>query len=368
MKPHASSHVINYRRPWWRTARSWWPLLVVVFFGWLSVFLSERGGTYHVMGGTVERVFERVAPLESGRVTQVYVEVGDPVKAGDVIAQLDTRILDAEVAALHERMVHSRMQARLNALTLERQFANAVHEAESTLSDAEFAQKYAEVDQGLVEKEIQGMEALFQGPLIEARTLTAMKLRDRALKEQLKIAPGRLAVLKAEVTRAQEQQRHAQELLAAVEVLVSKANEETAVAHLNARKEGYTLRAFQNGTVAERRYQPGEVVPAGESIASLLIDGPRRIIGFLPESNRREIRVGTNARILPSVSLGNSGIISAHVVQISPAVESLPEQLSPIRGQVLRGRRVTFMLDERVDLTPGERVSIELLANEPGPF
>ena len=106
--------------------------------------------------------------------------------------------------------------------------------------------------------------------------------------------------------------------------------------------------------------QPGDVVQPGIPIVSILVDGPSRIEGFLPESNLSSIAVGTPANIYPTVSMRDVGVITGSVTQISPAVYSLPGRASPIRGQVVRGRRVTFELDEQVELVPGETVSIEI--------
>jgi len=77
--------------------------------------------------------------------------------------------------------------------------------------------------------------------------------------------------------------------------------------------------------------------------------------------------VGTLANIYPSVSGNRAGVIPAHVTQISPAVYSLPERVSPIRGQLVRGRRVTFALEREATLVPGETVSIEIKSSLFGP-
>ena len=91
-----------------------------------------------------------------------------------------------------------------------------------------------------------------------------------------------------------------------------------------------------------------------------MIQGPIRVVGFLPESDLSAVAIGTPAKIYPTVSLRETGVISGRVAQISPAVYSLPERASPIRGQVVRGRRVVLELDEEANLIPGETVSIEI--------
>lgn len=137
-------------------------------------------------------------------------------------------------------------------------------------------------------------------------------------------------------------------------------DQEEAVNLLNVRREGYTLRALQDGVVAQVDRRQGDVVDSGIPIASILVDGPSRIVGFLTENNLSAMEVGTVANIYPTASISDVGVVTAHVVQVSPAVYSLPERVSPIRGQVVRGRRVTLALDEEIQLVPGETVSIEI--------
>jgi HlyD family secretion protein len=352
------SHVTKYRRPWWKGARQWWPLLVFVTVSICAVLLYSNGGKYRVMSGTAERIVDTIAPLETARIVSINMEVGDRVKAGDVLAQLDTSIIDAESAVLKEHILQSRVESQLEQLTLERQFASALQEAEQALRDTEMAFKINTVKHEALLEEIARLEPLFNQQLIEMETLVAKKAEERILRETLRLAPTNIRAHQAEVARAKLQQTSALKRLAEMKIIVTA--EEEAVNLLNIRKEGYTLRALQDGVISQVDLRAGDVVESGGTIASLLVDGPSRIVGFLPESNLSAIAIGTPANIYPSVSIRETGVVAAHVVQISPAVYSLPERVSPIRGQVVRGRRITLELDENVLLVPGETVSIEL--------
>jgi multidrug resistance efflux pump len=354
------SHIATYKRPWWKGANQWWPLLVFVGFLFLAVFLHSKGGQYRVLTGTAERVIERIAPLESARVISVAVEVGDIVKAGDVIAQLDTSIIDAESAVLKERIMQARLEAKLEQLTLERQFEKARQDAEQALRQAELEFKVNQIEHRALAKEVERMEPLLEQQLIDAGVLASMKSRETVLREILKLGPENINVLQAQVQHAKDQQDAALLRLNDINEFTSATMEEEAVTLINIRRDGYTLRAQQDGVIADVEHRAGDVVDSGEAIASVLLDGPVRIVGFLTEGNLSDIQVGTAAKIYPSVSIRTSGIIPAHVTQVSPAVYSLPDRASPVRGQVVRGRRVTFELDEQRALVPGETVSIEI--------
>ena len=356
------SHVTQYRRPWWKGISQWWPLLVFVAFILIAVALYSNGGKYRVITGTAERVVETISPLETARIVKVHVKVGDRVEAGDIIAQLDTAIIDAESAVLKERIIQSRLESQLEQLTLERQFASAHQEAQQALRDAQMQFKIDTVEHDALVEEIARLEPLLQQQLIDAGVLVAKKARERVLREILTLSPDNIAALQAQVQRSELQKQSALARLKEMEALVDSnaEDQQEAVNLVNIRKDGYTLRALQSGVISEVEGRAGDVVEAGASIATILIDGPSRIVGFLTENNLSSVAIGTPANIYPTASVRDVGVVQAHVVQVSPAVYSLPERVSPIRGQVVRGRRVILALEDEVQLVPGETVSIEI--------
>lgn len=358
-----SSHVTKYRRPWWKFARNWWPLLVFVLIVLMAYSLYRNGGKYRVMSGTAERIIESVSPLETARITELVVEVGDRVKAGDVIVQLETAIIDAEGAVLRQQIEQSSLETRLEQLTLERQFSSALQDAEQALREADMEYKLSKVEHAALVEEIKRLEPLFNQQLIQAELFVTKKAREEVLGESLKLMPANLEALKAEVARAEAQKASAMARLGEMNEAVSEEKANEAIKLLEARRDRYTLRAQRDGVVSGIEHQPGDVVQTGVPIVSILVDGPIRIVGFLPENNLSSISIGTTANIYPTVSMSEIGVISARVAQISPAVYSLPGRASPIRGQAVRGRRVTFELEEQVALVPGETVSIEIEAS-----
>lgn len=354
------THVTKYRRPWWKLSRNWWPLLVFIVVAAMAVYLYNHGGQYRVMSGTADRVIESVSPLETARIRELAVELGDRVKAGDIIAQLETAIIDAEGAVLRQKIEQSSLETRLEQLTLERQFASSLQDAEQALREADMEYKLSKVEHDALVEEIKRLEPLFNQQLIQAELFVTKKAREEVLGESLKLMPANLKALKAEVARAEAQKASAMARLGEMNEAVSAEKANEAINLLEARRDRYTLRAQRDGVILRIDHQPGDVVQTGVPIVSILVDGPIRIVGFLPENNISAITVGTPAKIYPTVSLGEVGVIKARVAQISPAVYSLPGRASPIRGQTVRGRRVTFDLEEQVALVPGETVSIEI--------
>lgn len=360
-----TTHVTQYKRAWWKGIGQFWPLLVFVFFIFLAAFLYSNGGKYRVMTGTAERVVENVASLESARVASIHVKIGERVESGTVIARLDTSIIDAENAVQKERIMRARLEAKLEKLTLERQFSTTLQEAESSLREAELSLSLTAVEHDALVKEIARLEPLLEKRLVSAESFSAKRARESVLRETMKLMPDHINALTADVDLAMEQKTSALARMEEMEESLTTATDAQgeAIKLLNVRRDSYTLRAQQEGVVSEIEREPGEVVEPGGTIASLLVTGPIRVVGFLPENDISAVAIDTPANIYPTVSMNETGIIPARVTQISPAVYSLPERASPIRGQIVRGRRVVLELDVDANLIPGETVSIEIKSN-----
>ena len=73
------------------------------------------------MSGTVESLREQAAPLETARLKAVHVIVGQEVRAGQLLVEMDTSILDAELV--------------MEKLQEDRRFASAMADVETALQD-----------------------------------------------------------------------------------------------------------------------------------------------------------------------------------------------------------------------------------------
>lgn len=360
--PSREIHLTRYRRPWWRSVQQYWPLAIFLAVALLAAVLYSRGGKYRVMSGTAERLVENVAPLESARIARIHVEVGDHVKAGDVIAELDTTVVDAENAVQKERIFRARLEAQLDQLSLDRQFSVTLQEAQTSLREARLELRLAEAEHAALAKEIERLEPLVEKRLVSVESFAAKQARESVLRETLVSMPEHIAALETDVQRAEEQAESAKARMGEMEEILANATDAQgeAIKLLELRREGFTLRAQQDGVIAQIDHQPGDVVEAGGTIASILIQGSIRVVGFLPENDLSAVAPGTPATVYPTVSLRETGTLPARVAQISPAVYSLPERVSPIRGQIVRGRVIVLELMKEAKLVPGETVSIEI--------
>lgn len=213
-----------------------------------------------------------IATKFSGRITALLADEGEWVHAGQIVARMDTRDLEAELAREEARIGEAERNRDQVRADLDRQKALLL----------------------LAERVFRRAAALFQsgnGP-----------------KEVLDQRQAQLAVAHAELEAAQAR-------LGRAGRAVEAAREDAALTRVNI--AGNALTAPVEGRIEYRLGSPGEVMSAGGKVFTMLDTASIHMDVFLSTALAGRIRVGTEARILP----GN--------LQSPP----LPAQVSMIAGE-----------------------------------
>lgn len=203
--------------------------------------------------GRIEVQRVDVSTKIAGRVATITAREGDRVEAGQVIATMDETEIRAELAAAKasvERAIQGIAQAR--ATTASRQADLALAEVQlrraTNLRERDFASQ-AEADQRLAARDV---------------------------------AAAAVEAAKATIGDAQAAQK------------VAEAN----AAQIEARIADMTLKAPVSGRVEYRLVEPGEVIPVGGKVVTLLDLTDVYMTVFLPTSSVGKVRLGGEARII----------------------------------------------------------------------
>jgi HlyD family secretion protein len=203
--------------------------------------------------GRIEAERVDVALKFSGRIIDVLVDEGQMVAAGDVIAQIDSTELRAQVRAARAATRQAWQElAQAKALVVQR-------EGELAYAKAEFER---------------------------AQTLAA---RGYSSRESVDLRRSQEITAGAALNTARAQIASAE---AAIEV--SEAN----VAALMANLADYTLTAPRSGRVQYRMAEPGEVLAAGGKVVSLLDLTDVYMDVYLPTDDAGRLRLGAEARLI----------------------------------------------------------------------
>jgi len=346
-----------------------WPFLIWLAAVVVLVYLHARGTRFGGMTGTVETVEELVAPLKTARLTSIDVSVGQHVRAGDVIARMDTATVEAEIATAKAEQQEAQTSIagyQQNILRLAQQFDEAIKDAEAELLrvKTDNGSDLAELTE--LRKEQERREALAAQNLIGMEDVSALRPRIAGLEQRVAAYPGLLAIHQRRIDAATAERKDLKRWLRLKDngeisdVIEEKKRARDAIidaqlAALELQLDNHTLVASRDGVVAQIGARPGDVIQAGQEIVRLVSEKSNRILGFLPEVFLGSVKEGQKAVIWRE---RDGRRMDATVVSIAPDVRALPGRITPIRGQVVRGRRIVLMVEGSHDLIPGETVRI----------
>jgi len=217
----------------------------------------------------------RVGARSSGKVERLHTNIGDVVKKGQVIAEIEKADLEAKV---HQREAELRLvEAKLSAI-------KALRPREIEKAEAEVAQWRASVV--LYEKDLARQEELLQ------QDFTSQQACDRA-REQLAVSQARLASAREalELARAgyEEDRKQASAEIERAAAVLADAKVQLSYA---------TITAPIDGVIASVSTQEGETVAAGLNAPTFvtIVDlGRLQVDTFVDEVDIGKVQVGQEA-------------------------------------------------------------------------
>ena len=233
--------------------------------------------------GRIEADLVDVSPKLAGRVAEIRVREGDLVKAGDVLAVMDTAELRAQLA-------------RADA---------AVASAEASVGVAAAQVKEAKARLALAQSEQARAETLGERDVISRVNLDVKRT-------ETQLAEASLAA--AEATRLSKER--------GVEA------EAAARAEIAARIADSTLHATGPARVLYRLAQPGEIVGSGGKILTLIGLDEVYMEFFLSATDAPRVVIGDEARIVADIAPGQS--VPATVIFVSPQAQFTPKQVETL--------------------------------------
>jgi HlyD family secretion protein len=294
--------------------------------------------------GTVEATEAHLGFSLPGRVAEITAVEGRAVRAGDELARLDTRDLDAQVAAARADVEAAR------ATLAELESGARPQEVAST----EAALRAASSRAAEAEENAARATTLFEGGAISRQA------RDRAWAER---DMARAAADQAEEALALVREGPRREVLQ-----VARARLEQARARLEttevARSNGVVTAPF-DGVVTIRHREPGEAVGAGAPVVTLIDLDDRWVRIYIPEDRMGGVTLGAPASIVSDTYPDRT--VEGEVVFIGSEAEFTPRnvQTEEERIRLVYPVKVRIIGDAEVILKPGLPADVTLRTEGP---
>jgi len=231
--------------------------------------------------GTVEaRYTYRIGPTLAGRVKRVDVDVGDKVRAGQVLGEMDPVDLDDRVAALDAALKSA--EANVSA-------------AEAQAQDAAARKAYAEI-------QAQRYEQLLQARTVSEESLDAKQQERQVTEAGLATAHANLEAARQEMAR----------IAAELDALIKQ-------------RADLRLIAPMDGLVVARDAEPGTTVVAGQSVIEVVDPGSLWINVRFDQLNASGLQSGLSGHIVLRSQGGQ--VLAGRVLRVEPLADSVTEEI-----------------------------------------
>ena len=273
-------------------------LVVGGFFLWQWLSKPALPPGFADGNGRLEAKQIDIAAKYPGRIKAVFADEGDTVKAGQIVAKMDTEPLEAQLREAEAQI----MEAQDNRRTALAEVA--VKKSELAYSDKQYKRSKELVVRGAVSE------------------------------QEMDIDLSRMEVARSALLGAQAQAVRTQSAIDAA----------TAVAErLKAEIRDSVLRAPVRGRIQERIAEPGEVLGGGGKVLTLVDLSNVYMYVFLPEKIAGKVALGSEARIL--LDAVPEYPIRAVVSYVSPTAQFTPKTVETAEERHNLTFRVKLQLD-----------------------
>lgn len=301
-------------------------LAVLATLVWLEMRPTGLGEGFASGNGRIEATEIDVATKLPGRVVEIDVDEGDFVQPGQVLARMDTEVLQAQL-----NQAGAQVRQAENAILTARALV-AMRESEKSTAEAVVHQRQAELTAAT--KRHQRTEILV------ARNAMARQQLDDDLatrqSAQAALAASRSQVLTAEagIAAAKSQVIEAESALEA-----AKASE----SRLQADIRDSELKTDRVARVQYRVAQPGEVLGAGGKLLNLVDLADVYMTFFLPERQAGRVALGAEVRLV--IDAAPQYVIPAKVSYVASVAQFTPKTVETESER----EKLMFRVKARID-------------------
>lgn len=297
------------------------PIIIIGgLLGWL-IYHSHQKGNQNVYSGTIEARDADIGSLLGGRVSEVLVEEGDSVKAGQTLVRFDRYLLDPQIKQQEARV--AQMRANLDRI--------------------EKGPRREEVERARINWEQAEKERVRQETLLKQGVGIQATYDETAASAQ--VAQQQYEELKRGSRPEDVQQARAQ-----------LATEENALATLHRQVEESEVRAPADGVIQTMDLRPGDMIAANQPVAVLLESNELWVRVFVPETRLGDVKVGQPVDVF--IDTYPKRAFKSRVQSVSERAEYTPRNVQTPEQREDQVFAVRLRLDRAPELKAGMTATV----------
>lgn len=314
------------------TTQKWLLLTAVIVVGALAYYLWTFFETESLpagfvrSNGRIEAVEIDIATKAAGRLVEVHVDEGDFVTAGQVLAQMDTDVLNAQL-----REAEAELHRTKTAVETAQSNVTQRH-SEKAAAESVVLQRNAELD--LAHKRFARSEALVEKKASTQEEFDSMRAALYSAKAAVSSAQANVAGAEAAIATAKSQ---------VIQAEASVGSAQAKIERIQADIKDSTLKSPRDGRVQYRIAQPGEVLSAGGKVLNLVDLGDVYMTFFLPTAEAGRVKLGADVRLI--LDAAPQYVIPAKVSYVADVAQFTPKTVETAEER----QKLMFRLKVRID-------------------
>ncbi len=298
------------------------------YAGWLSFQPPALPAGIARGNGRVEAVEIDIAARTPGRIKEILVNEGDFATVGQVLARMDTAVLEAQLREAKAQLRRAVIAIdTANSLVVQR-------EAERAAAQAVIAQRAAQLD--AARRRLARTEELAARGTSSQQALDDDRASFEGARAAHAAAIAQQAAAEAAITAARSSVVDAEAAAEAARATIQR---------IQADIDDSTLTAPREGRVQYRIAQPGEIVAGGGRVLNLVDLTDVYMTFFLPTADAGRIAMGTEVRLV--LDAAPQYVIPARVSLVSDVAQFTPRSVETAEERL----RLMFRVRARVNPT-----------------
>lgn len=276
--------------------------------------------------GRIEATEVDIATKLAGRIANITVDEGDFLEEGQIVAQMDTQVLEAQLQQAKAQVRQAESAERTAGAQI------SLRESEKVTAEAIVRQRQAELD--AAQKRYQRTVVLVKRNALPQQQLDDDLAAQQSAEAALAAARSQVISAQAGITAAQTQAEEAHSAIDAAQATVDS---------LQADIDDSQLKAPRAGRVQYRVAQPGEVLSAGGKVLNMVDLADVYMTFFMPERQAGRVALGADVRLV--LDAVPDYVIPAKVSYVASVAQFTPKTVETANER----EKLMFRVKARID-------------------
>lgn len=299
---------------------------VVGWAAWTLMRPNGPGEGFVSGNGRIEATEIDAAAKYPGRVVDIFAQEGDFVTAGQVLAQMQIDVLNAQ-----RDEARAQQQQAINAVASAEALVR-VRESDLAVAQAVVVQRESDLENA--ERRLARSQTLSREGAASIQQLDDDQAAVRNVEAALAAAKAQVAAAQAAIAAARAQVTGARSTVAALAATIARIEADIADSQ---------LKAPRDGRVQYRVAQPGEVLGAGGKVLNMIDLSDVYMTFFLPETVAGKVALGSEVRIV--LDAAPAYVIPARVSFVASVAQFTPKTVET----AVERQKLMFRVKARID-------------------